>query len=256
MKRKRYLDICNRAHLLIAVSENTKNDMVNQLEVDENRIRVVPLATSSEFKPQPSERTEEVKRQFGVEGDYVLFVGSISRRKNVTRIVRAFARLRKQYSSPLRLVIVGRPTYGADDALEAMQSPQVRDSVTTISFCDRSQLAALYSGARLMLFPTLYEGFGLPVLESMACGTPVVTSNLSSLPEVAAGAALLVDPKDEEAIAEAALSLLKRPELHAEHRRLGFERAKQFSWTETARKTLAVYRDAAAMAGRSSRGLL
>ena len=102
-----------------------------------------------------------------------------------------------------------------------------------------------------MLFPTLYEGFGLPVLESMACGTPVVTSNLSSLPEVAAGAALLVDPKDEEAIAEAALSLLKRPELHAEHRRLGFERAKQFSWIETARKTLAVYRDAAAMAGRS-----
>ena len=243
-KRERYSDLCARAHLLFAVSESTRRDMIRFLDVDPGRIRVVPQAVNDTFRPQPPKRVAQVRKAFGLDEDYLLFVGQIARRKNVTRMVRAFGRVRKRYGRGLKLVVVGRPTYGSEEPLAAMEAPEVRDAVVRIDSCSEEDLTALYTGARVKLFTTLYEGFGLPVLEAMACGTPVVSSTVSSMPEVAGDAARLVDPRDEDAIAEATLGLLEDEAAWRSCRERGFARAAEFSWEQTARCVLEGYYEA------------
>jgi glycosyltransferase involved in cell wall biosynthesis len=254
MKKERYLDLCNRAHLLFAVSASTKSDMVKHLGVTPNRVHVVPNAVFPDFSPQPFEKVDEVKRKYGIEGNYLLFVGQITLRKNVTRIVHSFGEITRKTSLPLRLVIVGKPTYGAEEPLQAMADPKVRDRILHIPFCSRADLVTLYSGARVLLFPTLYEGFGLPVLESMACGTPVVTSNLSSLPEVAGDAALLVDPVEVDEIVDSASSLLSDESLYDDYRNRGLERVKQYTWENSAREALKGYQAAVRIARTGHNG--
>jgi len=241
MKKARYHDICTRANLLFAVSQSTKNDIVKLIGVSPGRIHVVPEAASPDFHPQQNDAVEMVRRKFNINERYLIFVGQISRRKNVTRIVKAYKQIRKNAPYPVKLVVVGKPTYGCEEALIAMEEPGVKDGVIRIHSCIKADLIRLYSGAEALLFPTLYEGFGLPVLEAMSCGTPVVTSNLSSLPEVAGDAAFLVDPEKEDEIADRTLAFLHDKALALEYRDRGLKRAEKYTWEKTAEKTLEGY---------------
>lgn len=241
MKTKRYADICRRAHKIIADSHCTKKDIIEHFNCREDLIDVIPLGVSSSFVPQSKDSIKKATNSIGIEGDYILYVGIINKRKNVARIIETFNLIKKTIHSPLSLVLIGRQVYGAEEALALIDASPFIDNIIRISSVSLDILTALYSGARFVLFPSLYEGFGLPILESMACGTPVVTSNVSSLPEVAQDAAILIDPIDVEGIAEAGLSLLQDNNLHAEYRKRGLKHVKKFTWAQTAEKTLNTY---------------
>ena len=150
--------------------------------------------------------------------------------------------MRKQLASRARLVLAGTPGAGGEEVFEAIQRLGVSEAVRLTGYVRQEDLPALYAGATIFLFPSLYEGYGMPILEAMACGTPVLTSNVTSLPEVAGDAAVLVDPLDVESICQGILQLMEEPQLRDQYIRKGLERVKEFTWERTARETLAVYK--------------
>ena len=171
---------------------------------------------------------------------YVLFVGAIEPRKNVSNIVRAFSLLAK--NTQHRLVLVGPSGWKAEEVLTLVQSLGLQQRIVRPGFVPQQDLSSFYSAADCLLFPTRHEGFGLPILEAMACGCPVVTSDNSSLREVAGDAALFADCNDVEGIAAAARTLVEDSKVHDLHVERGFDRVRLFSWDSCARKTLEVYR--------------
>jgi len=243
-KRARYLELVQRATCILADSESTRQDMIRHLDADAARVRVVPLGVSSDFWPRPPEEQAAVRRKYGLEGDFILYVGVITRRKNTRRVIEAFGRVARERS--LTLVLAGRPGYQSEDELAPIDELGLGERVKLAGYVAAEDLPALYSAARLFLFPSLYEGFGIPILEAMACGTPVVTSACSSMPEVAGEAAVLVDPYDVDAIAGGVRRLLDDEGLRHRLRGAGIERARLFPWTRTARETLRAYRDVCA----------
>lgn len=244
MKSRRYQEVVDRAARIIADSESTRRDLCQLLRVDAGRITVVPLGVSDQFCPRSPDATGPVLRKLGVDKPYLLSVGILGTRKNTRRVIEAFHAVSAR-DRDLLLVLAGRPGHGWEDSLRAIEELGLRDSVRSVGYVSDDDLPALYSAAGAFILPSLHEGFGIPVLEAMACGAPVVTSNSSSLPEVAGDAALLVDPLDTEAIAEAVRRLLDDEGLRASLRAKGLERAKLFPWSRTARETLQVYRDVA-----------
>ena len=243
-----------RAAHVITDSECSRRDVVNLLNVPEDRITVIYLAASERFRPlDDGAELEAKKRHYGLDGPFVLYLGGIDYRKNVPRLLRAFAEvLRRGLSRPdfppgLKLVVVG------DVPDPSPLFPDVRRQVTTlgleghVKFVGRvpdDDARFLYCAAELFVFPSLYEGFGLPPLEAMACRTPVICSNRSSLPEVVGDAALTVDPEDVAALAEAIERVLVEDHLKRELGERGLRRAAQFTWKKTAIATLDVYRQA------------
>lgn len=238
-----------QAAQVIAVSEATKRDLVELYPVDPGRVTVVPHGVDRDlFRPAPSDEIEGVRRRFGINGPYLFFVGGIEPRKNLPRLVRGFARIAGEADAVL--VVAGasvpwNPEGRAELAQVLAGIPEdLRRRIVFAGYLADRDKVALLSGAEALVFPSLYEGFGLPVLEAMACGTPVLTSNVSALPEVAGDAAILVDPLDEESIADGMKRLLDDRGLRGRLRAAGLARAGGFSWRETARKTAAVLRRA------------
>lgn len=211
---------------VIVPSQATRMDLI-KFGVDEEKIRVVLEAPAEIFKPVSSLEVERVKRKYNVNGRYLLCVG-VGLRKNTKRIVEAFSKIR---TNDLKLVLIGRPQVDIGDTRNLILPGFVPDA-------DRP---ALYGGAEGLVYPSLYEGFGLPILEAFACGCPVLTSNISSMKEVAGGAATLVDPEDLSSIVDGMKYLLTHKKTLQDK---GFREAKKYSWTETAKKTLEVYREA------------
>lgn len=237
-----------RATRIIAVSESTRRDLLELYGVEPARISVIPLGVDrSMFRPSPRDATEGMRSRFGLDGPYLLSVGGIEPRKNLPAVLSAFARL----GPDLRLVIAGAGVdwnpEGTGLLREALRSlpAETRRRVVQTGYVSEGDKVALLSGAEALVYPSLYEGFGLPVLEAMACGTPVVTSDRSSLPEVAGEAALLVDPDDPEAIAVAVDRVLSEGRLREHLREAGLERAAGFTWEGTAQATADVLRGAA-----------
>jgi glycosyltransferase involved in cell wall biosynthesis len=183
-----------------------------------------------------------VRSRYRLPEGYVLFVGSVERRKNLRGLLQAYARL-LETDVACPLVIVGTRRRGAGEIGRTLQELHLEESVIFTGYVPDADLPAIYTGADLFVFPSLYEGFGLPPLEAMACGTPVVCSNAASLPEVVGDAAIMVDPYDVEGLAEAMLRVLTDADLREHLRRKGLERARQFTWERTARETVAVYRE-------------
>jgi glycosyltransferase involved in cell wall biosynthesis len=221
---RRYSRMCvprvaRAATLVIAVSEHTKRELVELLGTSEEKIRVVPNGVAEVFGPEGPAET----------GDYVLAVGTLEPRKNLTRLAEATRRL------GVELRVVGAPGWGRVEL--------GGDGVRRLGRVSDEELARLYRGARCLVYPSLYEGFGIPIVEAMACGTPVVTTRGGATEEVAGGAAVLVDPLDPASIAAGIEEAAARREQLV---RAGLERARDFSWSETARKTAEVYREAAA----------
>jgi glycosyltransferase involved in cell wall biosynthesis len=229
-----------RLDAIITVSTQSKEDIVRFLPVDEDKITVVPLAAGGAYRPLAGNEVAAALQKYEISKPYILYVGSLESRKNLPRLLEAYAQLRR-WSEQWTMVIVGARKWKYAPIFETVQRLGLEPYVDFTGYVEEEDLPALYNGADLFVFPSLYEGFGLPVLEAMACGTPVVTSNTSSLPEVAGDAALLVDPYDVEEIAAAMRSILEDEALAADLRERGLVRAKEFSWKRTARETIAVY---------------
>lgn len=237
-----------RATRIIAVSESTRRDLVELYGVEPARVRVISLGVDrSVFRPQPEEAVRAARTRFGIDGPYVLSVGGIEPRKNLPNLVRAVAGVRGDVTLVLAGAAVGWNPEGTGLLREALDSlpAEVRRRVVQTGYVSEPEKVALLTGAEALVYPSLYEGFGLPLLEAMACGTPVVTSDRSSLPEVAGHAAVLVDPDDPEAITAGIDRVLSDARLRTRLREAGSERADRFTWEETARMTAAVLREAA-----------
>jgi glycosyltransferase involved in cell wall biosynthesis len=234
-----------RAAHVIAPSEFTRRDLLESYRLDPARVSVIPLAAAPHFRPvEDEEELERVRRVYGIGGEYILAVGSIQPRKNLARLIRAYSGLRRERgrSNLPKLVLVGKQAWLYGETLRVVEEEGVRDSVIFPGYVSDSDLPALYTGALCFVYPSYFEGFGLPPLEAMSCGAPVLTGNLTSLPEVVGDAALTVDPFDCAALARALARLIDDDVLRAELRTRGLQRALTFDWRETARMTLQVYR--------------
>jgi glycosyltransferase involved in cell wall biosynthesis len=236
-----------RAARIIVPSEWTKRDLLELYGVPETRVAVIPLAVDGEvYRPPSEERILDVRRGFGIDGPYLFALGR-GPRKNLPRLLAAFAAL-PAYIRPT-LVIAGAREWSPDgsdpgpDALRALPR-DVRSAVRLVGYLPEAEKVALLGGAIGLAFPSLYEGFGFPVLEAMACGTPVLTSDASSLPELAGEAALLVDPHDVDAIRQGLETLVTDDGVRGSLQVAGLARASSFDWTETARRTAAVLHEA------------
>ncbi|MDQ3702124.1 MAG: glycosyltransferase family 4 protein [Chloroflexota bacterium] len=226
---------------VITVSEDSRKDLVHFLQLPPHKVFVVPNAAGPAFRPLPSEVALETARRYGAAPPFILYVGALEARKNVPTLLHAFARLRPHFPE-VTLVICGQPTWKFAEIPKTLAALDLASSVRFTGFVADADLPALYNAAAVFCFPSFYEGFGLPVLEAMACGTPVVCSKASSLPEVAGDAALLVEPSDIIGLADALAGPLADQALAASLRERGLARAATFSWARAAELTLGVYR--------------
>jgi alpha-1,3-rhamnosyl/mannosyltransferase len=228
---------------ILAISEATKNDLVRFFHTDPQRIVVTPLAADAHFRPPSRAAIDRVRQQHALPDRYVLYFGSNKPHKNVPRLIEAFARSNIQSpTSKLYLVIAGHWDDRYPEVKLAVKQFDLTERIRFIGSVKDDDLPALYGGAEVFVFPSEYEGFGLPVLEAMACGTPVVCSNRSSLPEVAGDAALLCDPYDIKALARTIEQALTDGDLRATLQQRSLARAAQFSWEQTAQSTKDVYK--------------
>jgi glycosyltransferase involved in cell wall biosynthesis len=239
-----------RADFIIADSENTRNDLVVLLGVRPSSVAVVPGGVEERFtRVTDSEQLEKARRKLGVDAaPFILAIGVIEPRKNLNRLMDAFAVLKERgkVAPDLKLVLAGGKGWLYDDIFEHHANSPVRGDILLPGFVSDDLLPAIYSAAEALAFPSLYEGFGLPLLEAMACGTPVVASRASCLPEVAEGAALLIDPTNVEGLTGALELVLLDADLRARLVAHGRERAAEYTWTRAAEQLLGVYRMVAA----------
>lgn len=232
--------VARAARLVLTPSESTRRDVLRLLGLDPARVRVIPYASGPAFRPTTPDPAR--LEALGVRSPYFLYVGTVEPRKNLARALRAFARVASELPDH-RFVIAGQRGWKYADVLREIARPELASRVTLLGYASEADLPALYAGATAFVYPSLFEGFGLPVVEAMACGTPVLTSRTSSLTEIADGAALLVDPLDETALAEGLVRLGQDAGLRGDLRARGLARAAQFSWDRTGRETALAYRE-------------
>jgi glycosyltransferase involved in cell wall biosynthesis len=230
-----------RASKIVTVSESTKNDVVRVYGTDASKITPVHLGVDPVYKPLPYDQVQSTLDRYGLSfKKYILFVGTMQPRKNIVRLVEAFEKLKKDNHIEEKLVLAGGKGWLWEPIMERIETSSARDSIKVMEYVPADDLPCLYNGAAVEILPALYEGFGLPPLEAMACGTPVVVSNVSSMPEVVGDAGGLVDPNNAESIAEGLLKVLVDPGLREDMSRKGLERAKSFTWKSCAEKILSV----------------
>jgi glycosyltransferase involved in cell wall biosynthesis len=247
-----------KAARVIAVSESTRQDVISLCQVPSEKVVVIPNGVTRAFSPAPSDQIAAFRQQKGLPQRYILFVGTLEPRKNLVRLIDAYAEVcracrlpgqgREATQStvqrwPPALVIVGGKGWFYDKILARVAELGLSEDVIFPGFVPADELPWWYRAADLFVYPSVFEGFGLPVLEAMACGTPTITSAVSSLPEVAGDAALLVNPEDTDGLTDAILQILADQTLADQLREAGFRQVERFSWAHTAIATAAVYRD-------------
>ena len=222
---------------IITDSETTKEDLVKFLEIPQEKVTVVYLASSVIFKPQDDDKVKEVLEKYKIKKPYILSVATWEPRKNIQKLVDVFEKIQKENPN-LSLVLTGKHGWGQDPSFKD------NDRIVSTGFISEDDLTALYSGCRVFVYPSLYEGFGLPILEAMACGTPVITSNNSSMTEIAKDAAILVDPRSESQI-KRAIEMVLNLNLDSYQKMVNasLNRARQYTWIKTAKETLKVYEE-------------
>lgn len=229
-----------RAKKIITVSESTKRDVVRTYGVNPKKIQTVHLGLPQDYKPLSYEQSQKVLDKYNLSfKKYILFISTLQPRKNIINLIDAYLKLRKENRIEEKLVIGGGKGWLWEPILKKIESA-AGQGVVYLEYVPYEDLAGLYSGAELVTLPSIYEGFGLPPLEAMACGTPVVVSNVSSLPEVVGDAGELVDPNSVDSIARGLLKVLSDKELQKLMSQKGLEQAKKFNWEKTGRETLAV----------------
>lgn len=233
-----------RARAILVPSDSTRRDVTRLLDVDPARVRVIPYAAPPHFRRVAPDAARLAQR-YGVRAPYFLYVGTLEPRKNLDRLLRAFAAIASAVPEH-SLVLVGQRGWSYGEILREAARKELAGRVVLTGYVPEADLPELLSGAVAFVYPSHYEGFGLPVVEAMACGTPVLTSRCSSLAEIGQGAALLVDPGDERALREALLALATDPALRRDLAARGLERAAGYSWQRTGRETVAAYQEALA----------
>lgn len=234
----------HNAAQILTLSEFSRRDVIETYGIDPERVAVTPAAAPAHFQPVTNETDlRRIRATYGIERDYILALGSIQPRKNLVRLINAYSSLWKERQSDAmpQLVLAGKRGWLEGETMRAAEQSAAGRDIRFSGYVAEADLPALFSGAMCFAYPSYFEGFGLPVLEAMQCGTPVIAGNRTSLPEVTGDAAVLVDPFDEAAIAEALRNLMENPDRRAELRVKGVQRAKRFSWEETARLTLQAY---------------
>ena len=235
-----------KANKIIAVSENTKKDLIQLLGINRDKISVIYEASNLGMYSQErnSISYKDILKKHSIQKPFFLYVGEKRPHKNLDGLIKAFAIYKEKYDyNNISLVLTGKKYSNYDDYLITAKKLGVRNSLVFTGFISEKDLKVIYSEAELLLLISFYEGFGIPILEAMECGIPVITSNVSSMPEVAAEAALLVDPNNVIEIAEKMKNIMYSKEIREGLIKKGFKRAKQFSWKKTAIKTLEVYRE-------------
>jgi glycosyltransferase involved in cell wall biosynthesis len=243
---------------VLTVSEFSREAILRAYpELDAGRVLVVPNAAAQVFRPVPRETAAgRVLRRFGMAAPFVLTVGDLQPRKNHLGLMAAFEELvRRHPGLPHNLVVAGKSTWSSGRIYQAARQSGIADRIRFTGFVSDAELVDLYNASELVVFPSLYEGFGLPIVEAMACARAVACSNNSAVAEVADGAAILFDPRSPSEMARAMSDVLLDPGLRARLERLGAKRAAQFSWNHAARLTRDVYRDVAPPARRPVREL-
>ncbi len=239
-----YLDLATRlsvrrAARILVVSEHTRREVIGLLGVDPERVVVTPNAVRAHFRPPDPAVLETFRARRGLPERFVLYVGTLEPRKNLTTLLEAYARVAQRHAAPL--LVGGGKGWLYDAVFQRLEALGLREQVRFVGYLEEEELPLWYAAATVFVFPSIYEGFGMPPLEAMACGTPVVASNTSSLPEVVGDAGLTVSPYDPAALAEAILRALDDAELRQELRERGLRQAQAFSWRVTAERTLAAY---------------
>ena len=236
---------CRRARRVLAISQSTASDLSSLLHIPASKIDVTPLGYDQEaFRPLSAAEVDAFRRRQGLPPRFWLFVGTLEPRKNLLMLLHAYARLPQ--SARLPLILGGGRGWLADDIFATIERHGLADCIRHIGFIPAADLPIWYNSAEAFLYPSVFEGFGLPVLEAMACGTPVLTSNVSSLPEVIGSAGMTLPPDDDAVWADALEDIVTNKDWRSMASRRGLERAKQFTWQRTAELTLASYRRAVA----------
>ncbi len=227
---------------MVCCFENVRDITAERFGIAPDRLAVIHNGVGAHFQRQSTEDTRRVLAdKYGLRDPFVLSVARLQARKNIPRILQAFDRFRKESRSELKLVLAGKKSWTSEEVNPLIDSLGLRPHIVELGYVPHADLPFLYSGAAMLVFPSLWEGFGLPVIEAMACGTPVVTSNVSSLPEVAGGAAVLVDPNSVDEISDGMRRILDDGALREDLCARGRKRAEAFTWERTARQTLDVY---------------
>jgi len=231
-----------RANHLITDSESVRHELIQRMAWPADRVTAVPLGVDAAFRPHTPDELQPLMQRLGLRSnEYSLCVGTIEPRKNLDRLLAAYEALPQQIRRSFPLVLAGASGWRSGETHARILRAESDGWLRYLSFVPQDDLPKLYAGARLFVYPSLYEGFGLPVLEAMASGTPVITSNVSSLPEVVGDAALLVDPKDIDQIALALQDLLQNEEKRNIAGKAGLARSKSFTWSKCVDQTVAVY---------------
>jgi len=233
--------MARRATRIIAPSEFTKREVIQHLGVREDKIRVIFEAARDGMRPLPAEECQAAFAKYNIRPPYLLYVGTIEPRKNLLTLVRAYDELLKKTEHRPQLVLCGGRGWLFDEVFKLVEALQLQDQIRFTGYVADEDLPALYSAAEIFVYPSLYEGFGLPPLEAMACGTPAITSNVSSLPEVVGNAGLMHAPEDSRALASHIATLLGDVTAREHFKRAGLEQAARFSWDRAARETQSIY---------------
>lgn len=227
---------------IIAVSKATKKDLIKLLGVPEEKITVIYEGRNPAYQPMDRTKAEQyVKKTWDIDPNYIFFISTIEPRKNVPTLLKSFKYLKDHYKVSQKLIMAGSRGWLFEEVDETIKALNLENDVILLGRVKDEHVNYLYNAAGMLVYPSFYEGFGLPPLEAMTCGTPVIASKIKVMPEVVGDAALLVDPHDVEGLAIAIHRLLTNPELRDELTAKGLKRAKKFSWEQAARETLAVY---------------
>jgi len=231
------------ADRVITISDFSKSEIIEHFKIPAERIDVVPLGVDERwFKHVSDQKLVETRLKFNLPAEYFLAVGTLQPRKNIQRLINAYLSLPEAVKSEVPLVIVGREGWGCDELVSSLASGAYGSSIIWLNHISGDDLLPLVKSAQALVFPSLFEGFGLPVLEAFAAGTAVIASNTTSVPEVTGDAALLIDPLDESSIAAGMLEVIENNELRLNLVKKGQERTLNFSWQKTAERTLDVYK--------------
>ena len=236
--------VAKLARKIITPTESVKREVCEHLRVNADKVIAIPSAARQSFQPVPSEQTVETRKRLAIEDDFLLFVGTLEPRKNLLTLLKAFDQIVRQTSLRPQLVITGGEGWLMDETFSFIKHSGIGDRLRLTGYLGDAELRALYSSCRIFVYPSLYEGFGLPPLEAMACGAPVIAGRVAALQEVLGSAARLVDPLNVEALAGSMVELIENDEARRRLASNGPKHAAKFSWAETARRTLNVYRGA------------
>jgi glycosyltransferase involved in cell wall biosynthesis len=229
---------------IVTHSESVRQEVLEHLHLAREKVVAIPAASRSIFRPLPPEQTVETRKRLGVEDEFLLFVGTIEPRKNLLILLSAYRELLRATESCPQLVIVGKKGWLTDELFTRVRELGIEERVHFTGYLSDDDLCALYSSCRIFIYPSIYEGFGLPPLEAMACGAPVITTSIPSMMEVSEGAACLVAPASVNDLAQSIITLLRDEKERQRLSSNGLNRARQFSWDRTAQLMLGVYREA------------